>query len=146
MIRNKDRILHSICQVRINLGLVSSATLLSWIIISIKKNCYHLFKNDCDEVVGYVLWAKIDNDSLRQLKNRRVYPLYEHEWSDGNIYLILDVVFSNKNTIENSLALRRLMIQKKINAYAYLNSRRFKYFKKSVRRRKKLSCDAINRI
>lgn len=43
-------------------------------------------------VVGYICWASIDRDSYRQLRDRRLWPRYFHEWTEGAVTLVTDTL------------------------------------------------------
>lgn len=66
--------------------------LVSWIDFSITSGCFHLIRDSFDKLSGYIIWARISKESLRTMIRQKAWPKYAHEWNEGNIIVILDIV------------------------------------------------------
>ncbi len=85
----------------------------SWVTLrnikfSIAHDNYQIFKDDAGRSCGYVIWCKLGNYEVRNLIVRSKLPNYFCEWDSGNIFFILDIVFSKQSSsscIQSSLKL-----------------------------------------
>ncbi|MDC4556349.1 hypothetical protein OHV93_17050 [Acinetobacter baumannii] len=59
---------------------------------SIAADKYFFINTSSGVLAGYITWASINRDTYMQLKTTGNFPRYYHEWIEGNITLILDVV------------------------------------------------------
>ncbi|NIF20355.1 hypothetical protein [Candidatus Pantoea multigeneris] len=73
-------------------GLDSSLIVQKWAYFSASADKVSFLQTPQGATVGYVLWASVNRDTWRQLKNTGRLPVYRHEWSEGKLSLILDVV------------------------------------------------------
>ena len=93
---------------------------LQWIKHSVISDQYKIFMNNVGQPVGYVIWANVIRESLLSIKRVGRYPMWLYEWQEGNITLILDILFmtdavSIKNTLIPLLKSKRVIAYRRKN-------------------------------
>ena len=59
---------------------------------SVYSGNYRFLYGSANEHEGYIIWAAIDRHSYLSLKRGGPMPRYRHEWNEGSLVLVLDVV------------------------------------------------------
>ena len=98
------------------------------------RNSFHnktveIFFSAMNNSVGYIAWADIDRHSLHMIKTYQTMPIYEYEWSEGNICLIFDIVFIPGFAKTAKAAFLEFLRTRK--AIAYLKNKRFRLYLRS---------------
>lgn len=68
---------------------------LRWINFSTAAGMYHTFQNEVEALVGYVIWANVNDETVIRLGRFKRFPTYGYEWDEGSVVLILDLFYSN---------------------------------------------------
>lgn len=79
--------------IRSRTELNTSAEMLRWIQNSIIANTYKIFKDPFGVSNGYMIWANVNRETICRMSRIKLFPKYSYEWREGNIILILDLVF-----------------------------------------------------
>lgn len=68
---------------------------LRWINFSTAAGMYHTYQNEVEAVVGYIIWAYVNDETVVSLERFKRFPIYSYEWDEGSVALILDFYYSN---------------------------------------------------
>ncbi|MBT0722442.1 hypothetical protein HGT70_14280 [Rosenbergiella collisarenosi] len=77
---------------RMAAGLGSSPLQQKWVYFSASTQKVTFIYTPSGVMAGYFIWASVNRDTWRQLKSTGVWPVYRHEWDEGTLSLILDVL------------------------------------------------------
>jgi hypothetical protein len=95
-----DEALLHIMALRISMNLSTSVDESKLICTSIKAENYYFIKNEFSEICGYILWAKINIESLYQIFHFNKLLAYPFEWVEGDIIMITDITSCERVTIK----------------------------------------------
>lgn len=96
-------VLKPICEIfslRMGRGLSLSGESTLHLSNSYYKDKYRIFRNVKGNSIGYIIWAEVSEESYFRVFNYGYFPKYQYEWDEGNICLILDVVFAQNHACE----------------------------------------------
>jgi hemolysin-activating ACP:hemolysin acyltransferase len=85
--------------------------------VSVRTDNYHIFYDEVNNPVGYIVWANVNRESLYKIQRTGLYPKYPYEWHEGKITLILDVAINDTNKAEALRQIKVFMKKQKIVAY-----------------------------
>ncbi|MGR6331418.1 hypothetical protein ACU5AX_20345 [Sphingomonas sp. XXL09] len=103
-----DEAFRTICMLRVSRAPIS-ATLARAIFNSIEAGYYALIPGVWDAHVGYVIWARVCQETVNTLSRTNCLPAFQYEWDEGAINLIIDVFYWNsghrlrRNTLKGVL-------------------------------------------
>jgi hemolysin-activating ACP:hemolysin acyltransferase len=86
---------HAILSIRAQPGTHVDTSLIRWVDFSTGYGFYHIFKNAAGTVVGYMIWAQFNEEAVRRASASGQLPIYGHEWDEGIVNFVLDVVYRN---------------------------------------------------
>lgn len=98
---------------------------LANLILSIDTNSYQIFRSNDGTPIGYIAWANVSLDMLWQMNMHYTFPLFFHEWKDGNIRYIHDVLISPSHIKKCLFQLRSSV--KDIEHIAYMRGNKMRY-------------------
>jgi hemolysin-activating ACP:hemolysin acyltransferase len=75
-------------------------------------NTLRLFCDALSRPIGYVSWANVSGATIRRLSRSGRWPFYLHEWREGGICLITDVMLVRQHRSE---AIRHLRTFSRMN-------------------------------
>lgn len=107
----------TMCDIRSQSNLSTSAELLRHLKFSAITNKDIIFKDSFGTPKGYMIWANVNKESLLKLKNSSFYPLYFYEWQEGPIVLILDIMILGGMTRKMRSRLIQFLSEKRIFAF-----------------------------
>src|SRR5690606_12868109 len=58
---------------------------------SVATNNFLLFRSYFKDLIGYLIWANVDEDFVRFARISKTTPLYDYEYNDGDITYIIDL-------------------------------------------------------
>lgn len=99
------------------------------------RNCAYankliVFKDQLKRPIGYLAFASVNKESaLRFLKNGAI-PFYPYEWSEGGIFLIIDVVIQKNSCFDAVRQIKSLVFSKRAIIFSKRNRCKF-YLKKN---------------
>ncbi|WP_414440172.1 hypothetical protein [Burkholderia sp. 22PA0106] len=73
-------------------GLSTDPTLAKQLLFSVRTDKLHFIESDAGVPLGYIAWASINRDTLRQLRATAAMPYYLHEWMEGSLSLVIDIL------------------------------------------------------
>ncbi|WDE05703.1 toxin-activating lysine-acyltransferase [Thalassomonas viridans] len=89
----QDSILAEVMRFRAGLNLPASPDTFRLIDYSISQGtCHVLHDKTTNLVMAYVIWANVIEETWHRYLEHDVKPIYQHEWQEGDIGMILDVV------------------------------------------------------
>lgn len=99
---------------------------LSWQELSnLKKSSMfsniEILSNANNTKLGYVAWASVNKETALQLLQYGLFPHYPYEWSEGNICLIVDVLFIPGKQHEAKKSLLKFLTKKRVIAFQRRN-------------------------
>ena len=106
-----------LANLRLKAGLDTPVQILQWLRHSAEYNAVYYFKNLAGRVNGYAIWAKVCRETLFRQKRTGQFPRYFYEWNEGQIVLLLDVVFIDGWNCHNSNQLRHFIKSHKAVAW-----------------------------
>jgi hemolysin-activating ACP:hemolysin acyltransferase len=106
-----------LAELRLKAGLDTPVQRLQWLRHSAHFNAVHWFSNLAGRVNGYAVWAKVNRETLRRQQRTGQFPRYFYEWNEGQIMLLLDVVFIDGWHRHNQNQLRRFIKSHKAAAW-----------------------------
>ncbi len=74
-------------------GLDTKALELVALINSATYELVEVFRSDIAGPIGYLAWADISKYTLAHMEKCKSRPRYTYEWDEGNICLVVDVLF-----------------------------------------------------
>lgn len=86
---------HTIMSIRAQPGTRIDSSLVRWVDFSTGYGFHHIFRNAAGTVVGYMIWAQYNEEAVRRAWKSRQMPAYGHEWDEGIVNFVLDVVYRN---------------------------------------------------
>lgn len=92
---------------------------LKWIDFSVGYGLYHVFQSALKAPIGYIIWAYVDDETIVRLHDRKRFPVYGYEWSEGVTTLVLDIVYLG-STPRLSAALLRKALPRDTDRIAFL--------------------------
>lgn len=85
---------------------------------SARVGMLRIFRDQLTRPIGYIAWAMIDRASLGRLLKYGRYPAYQHEWKEGGVCLILDVLVASRGRCEAISSLREFVRGQRAVVYA----------------------------
>ena len=79
-----------ICEHKMMFGGVSDQ-LLQFYLHSAMRGKWQRVTDEIGISIGFIVWADVNIETIKRLARTNVYPIYPHEWDEGDITLILDV-------------------------------------------------------
>lgn len=102
----------------------TSATQLRHIINSVFSENFTIFLNKFDDPSGYVIWAKVNRETLLQLTQNGRMPQYPYEWNEGGYHLVLDILLIDDRSSDCRTQLIGFLKNKR--AISYVRNGKFK--------------------
>jgi len=79
-------------QLRASSGLLTDPAVFMLLNNSVAQSCYKIFFDPSGKPAGYMLWADVNEESAARLIRTGQYPVYQYEWDEGDIVMLLDVL------------------------------------------------------
>ncbi|MCL1141867.1 hypothetical protein [Shewanella gaetbuli] len=117
-------IFEQVLEIRCNTGINTPAYLLQWISNSSKSKCVQVFNDPFGRPNGYIIWANINKETMKQVQRERKFPCYPYEWQEGHNKLILEVLFSNGFNSFNVRSFKNFLKMQK--SFCYVKKNLFK--------------------
>jgi hypothetical protein len=73
-------------------GFDTRPALAKQLLFSVKTGKIRFLESDAGALVGYVAWASISREALLQLRASGRMPNYLHEWMEGSLSLVIDLM------------------------------------------------------
>lgn len=110
-------LLRNILLLRSSAGLQTDSEHVRKIVFSAERNLGRVFFDRHEQPYGYVIWARVNNESLRLMLKGWRGPFIESEWSDGFIPVVLDIVIASSHRAAGKAELRKLARSLRVFAF-----------------------------
>ncbi len=110
MNKSVSEIFSIMCELRSRIHTNFNTSKIRWIYISARNGNYKIIRNHYGKPCGYIIWARVVRETLIRLEKYDIYPIYEYEYDEGNICLILDVFLLHDRAYELKKFSRRIRL------------------------------------
>jgi hemolysin-activating ACP:hemolysin acyltransferase len=120
MLRTDEEIssgLLRIIRIRQSLSLDTSNLEMAEIVCSLSAGNFRVFPDVCGNDAGYIIWARINDFSLKRLTDFNIKPQYFHEWVEGENIFIIGLVSASRYS--NMEFIKKELMQ--FDRFCYLN-------------------------
>jgi hemolysin-activating ACP:hemolysin acyltransferase len=114
---SKDDVLEICLSLRHSRNVSTSGNQLTALKHGIAEGKLKLFSNEEGKHIEYVLWGDVVRETLSNINATGRFPLYQYEWSEGNIMLFMDAVFTSEKPKSIGFYIRPLLRNKRLAAW-----------------------------
>jgi len=106
-----------ICDLKSSRSEIINTDILRFIKYSVLNDSYHIFINEFENPIGYIVWANVNRETIQKIYRTGAYPMFPYEWREGKIFLVIDAMMDLKINSTCYLQLKKLLKNKRALFY-----------------------------